>query len=179
MINQKELKKILNYNSDTGVFKWLERTCGRKTNGMVGHKDVSGYLIITINGRRYRAHQLAWLYIYGYFPKGVLDHKNRKKSDNRIKNLKETTHQQNLRNSKINSNNKSDVTGIDWYKPLLKWRARITLNGKTKYLGYFDNLGDAIKIRLKAEQKYDYPNYNINSSLKEGNSYGKTHKITR
>lgn len=45
----------------------------------------------------------------------------------------------------------SNYIGVSWFKPIKKWRAYITHNGKTKCLGYFTNKEDAIKARKKAE----------------------------
>lgn len=36
-------------------------------------------------------------------------------------------------------NNTSGVTGVGYYKPYSKWRARIQRNGKIKHLGYYDS----------------------------------------
>ena len=52
------------------------------------------------------------------------------------------------------SNNTSGITGVYWKKDRNKWGARIVVNGKCIYLGYFANKEDAIKIRKEAEIKY-------------------------
>lgn len=40
---------------------------------------------------------------------------------------------------------KSKYVGVRWYRPLLKWQARVTLDGKTEHLGYFENEEDAAR----------------------------------
>ena len=44
---------------------------------------------------------------------------------------------------------RSDVVGVDWYKPCKKWRVRFVFNGEYKHLGYYDSLLEAENIALK------------------------------
>lgn len=81
------------------------------------------------------------------------DHKNRNPLDNRKENLRFATQHQNTMNKGIQRNNNSGVTGVGWIKKIQKWRARITYNGESIYLGIFDNKEDAIKARLSAEKE--------------------------
>ena len=48
-------------------------------------------------------------------------------------------------------NNKSGVTGVGWHKNARQWRARITVNGECRHLGYFRTLEEAAKARRLAE----------------------------
>ena len=74
--------------------------------------------------------------------------------DNRKNNLRYATHSQNNQNKNYQKNNTSGVRGVDYFKPADKWRARITKEGITYDLGYFDNIENAIKVRREAEDKY-------------------------
>lgn len=76
-----------------------------------------------------------------------IDHINHDKFDNRKKNLRHCTRQQNLRNRKKQG-------GIYWDKNKKKWRAQIGLNYKNINLGYFKDKQEALKIRKQAELKY-------------------------
>ena len=80
-----------------------------------------------------------------------IDHRHRKTNDNRKSQLREVTRSQNLMNRGIREDNTSSVTGVSWHKARSKWRAYITINGKTKHLGFFINKEEAIEARLKAE----------------------------
>ena len=84
----------------------------------------------------------------------VVDHKNRKTLDNRRKNLRVCTHQQNNINKSMYSNNKSGVVGVCFHKRDNKWTAQIKVDKKQKHLGNFENLEDAITARKEAEEKY-------------------------
>jgi AP2 domain. len=88
-------------------------------------------------------------------PKGMyVDHINHNGLDNRKKNLRICTNQENLFNSKISKRNKSGVTGVYFSKDKSKWVADITLNRKTIHLGAFVNKEEAILVRKAAEKKY-------------------------
>lgn len=52
---------------------------------------------------------------------------------------------------KPKANNDSGYTGIHWHNRDKIWEANITLKGKRYYLGRFNNINDAIKIRKTAE----------------------------
>lgn len=139
ILTQARLQALLTYNPDTGEF---HRAIGRKGAGFFGTKSGSpshGYLTIMIDGRNYRCHRLAWLYVYGEFPDGHLDHINRNKTDNRIANLRIATKKQNAENTGIQSNNKSGHRGVFWNSQKSKWQARIKHHGKTIHLGFFDD----------------------------------------
>ncbi|MGL5766294.1 MAG: HNH endonuclease [Sarcina sp.] len=87
---------------------------------------------------------------------GILqvDHINRNKSDNRKCNLRLLTNQQNQYNTKVPVNNKSGIKGIYYNKTCDKWCAQVTINGKTKSLGLFENKEEAILVRNRAENLY-------------------------
>lgn len=83
-----------------------------------------------------------------------IDHIDRNKLNNTIENLRGATKQENAYNSKLSSNNTSGVTGVSFSKCKSKWRSYINVDHKQIFLGYFTDINDAIKVRLKAEIKY-------------------------
>lgn len=88
-------------------------------------------------------------------PKGFhTDHINRNKLDNRRGNLRTLTSSQNHMNMPIQKNNTHGRTGIYWDKSRNKWIPRIKINGKSKYLGIFLNIEEAIQARENAERIY-------------------------
>lgn len=76
------------------------------------------------------------------------------RKDNRKNNLRICTHQKNMCNYTKPNNNTSGVTGVCFSNTPKKWQSYITYQGKRISLGYYKNKEDAIKARLKAEQKY-------------------------
>jgi hypothetical protein len=153
MITQAELKELLNYNPDTGVFTWNVSKPGRSFGSIAGTRHVNGYTHIQLNKKIYKAHRLAWLYVHGYFPE-CIDHINNDRDDNRIENLREATVTQNNHNSKLSKNNTSGIKGVSWHKKSMKWCATIGVYGKTIYLGLFDNLELAELVITEARNKY-------------------------
>jgi len=78
-----------------------------------------------------------------------VDHINLNKLDNRKQNLRICSHAQNCWNRK---NKKSGIVIKEGLKK--KYSTRITVNGKTKHLGYFYSEHEALAVREKAERKY-------------------------
>jgi len=113
-----------------------------------------GYLIITIDKKRYMAHRLAWFYVHGAWPKGDLDHINGDKLDNRIINLREATRQQNMQNVRRHRHNTSGYKGVAWHSQRNKWRAYIFDSYRQIHLGLFDSREAAALARANAEKKY-------------------------
>lgn len=135
-----ELKNHLNYCEVSGVFTRAETVNGKYKKGDVaGALKLNGYIAISIKGKKYHAHRLAWLYVHGHFPSDCIDHVNMNKSDNRIINLRLATKSQNMNNKGKRSNNKSGFKGVCWDKCQCKWKASTRFGGKNKHLGYFDS----------------------------------------
>ena len=59
---------------------------------MAGSVHSTGYVRIGVDGGKYTAHCLAWLYTHGVWPSDQIDHINGNRSDNRIANLRERRH---------------------------------------------------------------------------------------
>ena len=87
-------------------------------------------------------------------PNIFVDHINHNGLDNRKSNLRICTNQENIRNCKVPKNNKSGYKGIYWAKDKNKQTVQITLNNKTKYIGRYEKLEDAIAARKEATKKY-------------------------
>lgn len=147
---------ILDYDPDTGVFTWRPRpreyfatrraysTWNARYAGAVSKSpDATGYLLISINKRRYKAHRLVWLYMTGRWPTSLIDHIDGDRANNRFSNLREATPSQNAANSRARSDNHTGIRGVTWHEMRGKWRARIRAFGKEKHLGLFDNIDDA------------------------------------
>lgn len=84
----------------------------------------------------------------------LVDHIDGNTLNNCKSNLRVATPLQNTWNSKIQKNNTSGYRGVRWNKENKKWQVDIVFNNNRKYLGLYDELDKAIKIRKKAEEKY-------------------------
>lgn len=153
MLTEKELKKILHYDPDTGIFVWKIKPSARVDLGSIaGCVHHHGYIEIKYKKKTYQAHRLAWLYKYGYFPENDLDHKDRIRHHNWIDNLREASRQCNLRNTGNRKNNSSGVKGVHWFKRTEKWHSKITVDRQLIHLGFYDDFLEAVCHRLTAEQ---------------------------
>lgn len=149
------LRSVLAYSQETGIFTWKVSHARRiRVGDAAGCLGSKGYLHIQLQSRLYKAHRLAWLYVLGEWPKLDIDHINRNRSDNRIANLREVTHKQNLQNAGKYSHNTSGHTGVYWYKQTAKWQAQIAHHQKKIHLGFFNTIEEAISARKAAEKLY-------------------------
>lgn len=154
MLTQARLHELLSYDPETGVFAWKKRTGRCSAGAIAGCQDDRGYVVLSIDGKRYYAHRLAWLYSTGKFPSKIIDHINGEKFDNRIKNLRDVNTQTNLQNlKKAMVTNKS--TGILGVRKLRgKFLAQITIEGKETHLGTFNSAEDAHAVYLQAKRRF-------------------------
>ena len=151
MITQQELKSLLCYSHETGVFTWrIAKSRKIKAGDIAGNTHIRGHIDIRINRKLYKAHRLAWLYVYGGFPEKMLDHINGNPADNRIENLREVTDAENLKNVKRHSDNRSGYKGVYYRKERNTYRASIFSNGKKKMLGSFKDPAEAHDAYKKA-----------------------------
>ena len=138
LLTAQRLREVLNYEPSTGTFTWRVVTSNRvKIGAIAGEVDRHGHRNISVDGARYGAHRLAWLYMCGRWPEQEIDHINLRKDDNRIKNLREATRNENCRNVTARRNNKSGFKGVCKLKNGPYYVAQIVIGGKTKYLGCF------------------------------------------
>lgn len=138
------LRSVLNYDLETGVWTWQSTLSARRVAGSAaGTTNDQGYRIISVDGRDYRAHRLAWLYVTGAWPTEQIDHINGIRGDNRWCNLRAATEQQNKANTRVSKSSRSGVKGVFWSERRRKWFAKINPDRKQVHLGYFDRIEDA------------------------------------
>lgn len=109
-LNHDYLRYILTYNPINGHFYWNVRKSSKtKVGDRAGVLHPNGYIYIRIDGFGYRAHRLAWFYVYKSWPELEIDHIDRIKTNNGILNLRDVT-------SKVNQSNKAKKEGVKKYK---------------------------------------------------------------
>mgnify|MGYP001559349219 CR=1 FL=1 len=94
-VSHSELLNRVVYDPDTGYF--YSRYNGPRKGTRIGMVDNGGYISLTVKRVLYKAHRLAWFYVYGTWP-DIIDHINRDKQDNRINNLRSVTLAENSKN---------------------------------------------------------------------------------
>lgn len=76
-----------------------------------------------------------------------IDHINLNTFDNRRCNIRYCTHQQNQINQPLQKNNTSGVSGVSYYSPRRKFRARIKIGQRDIHLGYYSTFLEAVQAR--------------------------------
>jgi len=149
-LTAEQLRAILDYNGETGIFVWRRRADYRREwnaryVGEPAGTVMGAYRLISIKKRRYVASRLAWLWVYGKWPSDFVDHANGNKRDDRISNLRAATKSQNSANIGAPVHNTSGLKGVSWDKRSGKWRAQICYQNKRRGLGLFNTASEAHK----------------------------------
>jgi HNH endonuclease len=153
MLTVERLKELLSYDPESGLFTRLVSVSGNARAGNVaGYLRPDGYIDIQIDGRKYLAHRLAFLYMTGAFPKNEGEHENLLKSDNRWENLRDATHSQNQANAFVRKHNKLGVKCVRLRYG--SFQARIQVNGKRKNVGSFETIDEVIAAHTAAAIKH-------------------------
>jgi len=125
---------------------------GRFQGKEIGHNRASGYSEVRISGFSYKKHRVVWAYYYGIEPKGLIDHINGNKTDNRLSNLRLATPSQNGQNAILQKRNISGFKGVTLQKG--NWVVRINIGGKNQYFGTYKDLELAGLVSEQAREKY-------------------------
>jgi hypothetical protein len=147
------LREYLHYDPESGDLTWIKPRQRVKVGQKVSGYD-NGYSRVRFQGRLLGAHRVAFALYHGRWPTAEIDHIDGNRGNNRISNLREATHAENMRNRKIHSTNVSGVPGVSWHKAARKWQVHIGATKDSRYLGLFENLADAADARRQAEQTY-------------------------
>lgn len=142
------------YDPETGVFIRSNLTARKSRIGFPTGTIKDGYVLVTVLGKQYRAHRLAWLVMTNEWPKKEIDHKNLDRSDNRWINLRPADKRQNAQNTSIRKDNISGYKGVAWDAARGKWRADITLPHVRKHLGMYEDPAIAHEAYALAVKKY-------------------------
>ena len=140
LITAEQLRATLKYDAGSGVFFWVNSRRGVSAGQRAGADGGQGYIEIRIDGKKYRAHRLAWLYVYGVWPQEI-DHINMDKADNRLNNLRIATHSQNMANRRKMPLNKTGFKGVSQNGS--GWRAVIKKNRKFIHIGTYQTPEEA------------------------------------
>lgn len=139
------LRRTFTYDPETGVL----RKNGRRVGWL--HKT-TGYRYVSFGGHEYKEHRIAWAIHFGEWPIGQIDHRNRKRADNRITNLRDVGGSENQWNIGVRKDNSSGFPGVSFHIGSKKYIARIRLNGKRVHLGYFSTAEEAAEAYEQAKR---------------------------
>ena len=157
MLSQVLLNEILRYDKERGNLYWRVKISNKITVGDIAgmEKTPLGYIPISIFGKSYLSHRVIFMMEYGLEPEAI-DHIDHDTSNNVLSNLRAADASINSKNKTMSTANTSGFNGVTWDKRRKKWMASIRLDGKSKYLGRFDEKEDAIAMRKAADLKYNF-----------------------
>ena len=157
VITHDRLQELVTYHPETGEFTRNTSTtaCGvfYAKDSVLGtrpnQKGRAGrYCQIKLENVIYKAHNLAFFYMLGKWPKEELDHIDRNGNNNAWSNLREATVSQNRFNMPAYSSNTSGQKGVNLHVTSGMWQARASLEGKRHFLGVFKTQEEAIAARI-------------------------------
>lgn len=155
-----DIYEWFNYDPETGLVTWKKKPNRNIRIGDVAGFDwVSGrntYTRISLQGKYIFAHHAALVIATDHLPVGVVDHIDGDGRNNKLENLRDVSHTENLRNQRLNSKNSSGVMGVDYLPQCQRWRARIIVDKKEKHLGLFATKAEAVEARELAQSTYGF-----------------------
>lgn len=156
------LAQHLDYCEDTGVFTWKLKEKGMRSRVLPGAEaglmDKKGYIQIGLMGKKRAAHRLAWLWVYGEEPLGILDHVDTIKHHNWISNLRLSDATHNNCNRGKQGNNTTGFKGVS--RAGSKFSANIKYRGVSRYLGNYDTAEEAHAAYCRAGVELHGPHFN-------------------
>lgn len=148
-VSNEKLKSLFLYQEEGYLIRISGHYNGHKVGWLRADKK---YIICSIDKKYFYVHRLIYQLHHGKAPE-IVDHINRNSLDNRIENLREASHSENLWNIGLNKNNKSKYKGVHYCKTTNKFVAMIQINKKRKNLGLFKNAEEAYQAYCKASEK--------------------------
>lgn len=163
------IRTSIDYNPETGEFKWkLTRpsehfstpSSEKRWYTLFAGKAIDGltscgrtkYVVIRVNGRKFKAHRVAWYLVHGEWPQECVDHIDGDGINNKINNLRSVSKLENSRNSRLSKSNTSSVNGVHLRKDTEMYVVRGSKpngdGGFTRiYLGQYATLVEAESVR--------------------------------
>ena len=148
------LRELFRYDPETGAWTHLKARQRVRAGTPAGSPYGGlGYWRLSVDGRGYLAHRLAWLYMTGEWPKLQIDHINGDRADNRWSNLRLASNGQNKANSRRARNNTSGYKGVQYNARLGRWYSSVTARGHRTYLGCFSTPQEAHRAYLAMAER--------------------------
>lgn len=146
------VRSVLKYDPDSGHLVWISKfhnkgiVLGSRAGSLV---PSTGYRSITVFGRSYPEHILIWFHYYGVWPTGQVDHDDQIRDHNWIKNLRDLSFKENMRNKMARNDSITGHQGVWYNRRRNRYVAEITMDGKKVYQKSFVTAAEAVEARRK------------------------------
>lgn len=142
------LRECLVYDPETGILTWRDRPRGHFPDdgswrrflanfaGKPAGSASDRYIRVIISPHKLYAHRIIWTMQTGAWPGVEIDHENGDKLDNRWGNLREATHQGNMRN-RPGWGGRDLPKGVSRHRSGNRYTAHCWKDGRNLYLGCF------------------------------------------
>lgn len=137
-LTQQRLHELFDYADGVLLNKTIRRS-QVKVGAPAGHQTKRGYTNIRVDGRMYKAHRLIFLFHHGYTP-DLIDHIDCDRTNNCIENLRACTKSENGMNR---AGTYGSAMRRNVYKRGDKFQVHMKREGRSHYIGTFDNLAAA------------------------------------
>ena len=154
MISQERLKELFEYRDG----ELIRIKTGKSAT--VKNSKHHRYLRMTVDSKAVAVHRMIFLWHHGFLPK-VTDHIDGNTSNNRIENLRSVTQQDNCLNKRHVVTSKSPCKNVyqqsrtqnnsNWKN---NWVVSLTVQGKRKYIGSFEDIEFADLVATEARTLY-------------------------
>lgn len=153
-LTQQLLHELFEYSEGKLFWKVRPASCVQVGDEVGSQNDSKyGYLRVRLRDKRYMVHSLIFMYHHGYMP-NLIDHIDGNSENNKIENLREATCSQNSLNKKVRTDSSTGVKNVAFYKPNGKFAVSLSISGKRKHIGYFDDLELAELVAIEAREKF-------------------------
>lgn len=152
LINQALVRDLLTYDPACGEFRWNRAMRRASAGDLAGAVRGRGYLAISLLGLQFYAHRIAFLWMTGSWPEGVVDHIDGVKKNNRWLNLRDVSTSLNGQNQRAPmSTNSFGLLGAHRCRD--KFRSTIVAEGRSIHLGVFTSPLLAHEAYLNAKRE--------------------------
>lgn len=153
-LTAKQLHRLLDYDPKTGRFTWrvTGKGKGKRRGAIAGTIMKTGYRSISIDGKRYYAGRLAFLWMTDRWPKKLINRVNGIFDDDRWTNLREATFSQAAATQRPWKKKHVPLKGASRDKN--RYRASIKVNYRFIHLGNFRRREEAHAAYAAAARKY-------------------------
>ena len=143
------------FRYEDGVLYWKNPSNPKRTpvNSIAGTNHPRGYVHIQYMRKSYKAHRIIYLMFYGDTP-DIVDHIDGDTRNNHVENLRAANHAGNAQNARKRADNSSGVKNVSWHKRISKWGVSLSIQGKIRHFGYFDDLELAALVASEARDKH-------------------------